>query len=246
MTFKDLFSQRAPDYARFRPTYPTALFEWLASQVPEGKLAVDVGAGSGQAAIALCAHFDHVIALDPSDAQLANASPTGRVEYRRGSAEATGLDSQSADLLVVAQAFHWFMQESFFAEVRRVVRPGGCLAVWCYGLAMIAPEIDAVVHELYETYLGPYWEPERKLVEEGYRSVTFPFAEITVPLFEMKLTWTFDHLVGYLGTWSPLKRYIQDRGQDPLALIFPRLEKAWEANAERPVSWPIAVRAFRL
>jgi len=246
MTFKDLFSHQAPDYARFRPSYPPALFDWLAAQVPRRKLAVDVGAGSGQAASALAAHFDHVIALDPSEAQLANAAPAAGVELRRGSAESTGLGAASADLLVAAQAFHWFKQEPFFAEVGRVVRPGGCLAVWCYGLTVIAPDIDAAVYELYEGHLGPYWEPERKLVEDGYRTVAFPFTEITVPGFEMSVTWSLDHLVGYLGTWSPLKRYVQDRGQDPLALLVPRLEKAWGAAGERRVSWPIAVRAFRL
>ena len=181
MTFKDLFSLQATDYARFRPVYPPELYAWLAAQAPARGLAVDVGTGNGQAAVALAAHFDRVIGVEPSDGQLANATPAARVEYRHGAAEATGVDAASADLLTVAQAFHWFKQDAFFAEVRRVVRPGGCLAFWCYGLAFITPDIDAAVHHYYEDLLGPYWEPERKLVEQGYRNVGVPFDEIGAP-----------------------------------------------------------------
>ena len=246
MTYKDLFSRQSTDYARFRPTYPAALFAWLAAESPGRALAIDVGAGNGQAAAALAAHFDQVLGLDPSEAQIAKAAPVPRVTLRSGSAEATGAAPASADLLVAAQAFHWFDQPAFFAEVRRVVRPGGLLAVWSYGLAAITPELDAVVYQLYEDYLGPYWEPERKLVETGYREVAFPFTELAVPPFAMELTWTLEHLAGYLGTWSPLKRYRDEKHEDPLALIAPKLMGAWGDAPERAVSWRLAVRAFRV
>ena len=247
MTFKDLFSQQATDYARFRPTYPQELFAWLAAQAPARRLAVDIGTGNGQAAVAIAAHFDRVIAVEPSDGQLAAATPADNVEYRRGAAEATGVDAGDADLVISAQAFHWFKHDAFFAEVRRIVRPGGCLAVWSYGLAHITPDVDAAVHVLYEDLLGPYWEPERRLVETGYRDVSFPFPEIAAPAFAMRLTWTFAQLVGYLRTWSPRKRYREAHGRDALELELPRLEQAWGAvSNERAVVWPLAVRAFRL
>jgi SAM-dependent methyltransferase len=247
MSFKDLFSDQAPDYARFRPTYPPELFAWLARIGTGQEMAVDVGSGSGQAAAALAVHFDRVIAVEPSEAQLANAKSTSpRIEFRRGSAEATGVAAASADLLVAAQAFHWFAHERFFAEVARVVRPGGALAVWCYGLTEISPEIDAVVYDLYEGYLGPFWEPERKLVEVGYRTVLFPFREIAAPTFQMQVSWTLERLAGYLSTWSPLKRYLNAHGENPLALVLPRLQHAWGGATERVVSWPLAVRAFQI
>src|SRR4051812_29715630 len=245
-TFKDLFSLQASDYARFRPVYPPALYAWLAAQAPGRQLAVDVGTGNGQAAIALAAHFARVIGVEPSEGQLANAAPAARVEYRRGAAEATGVDGASADLLTVAQAFHWFKHDAFFDEVRRVVRPGGCLAVWCYGLTRITPEVDAAVHVLYEDLLGAYWEPERKLVETGYRDITVPFEEIPSPAFAMQLSWSFDHLLGYLGTWSPRKRFLAERGKDPLEMALPQLRRAWGEAAERPLSWPLSVRAFQV
>ena len=246
MSFKDLFSLQAADYARFRPVYPPELYGWLAAQAPARGLAVDVGTGNGQAAVALAAHFDRVIGVEPSDGQLARATPAARVEYRHAAAEATGVDAAAADLVTVAQAFHWFKQDAFFAEVRRVVRPGGCLALWCYGLAFITPDIDAAVHHYYEELLGPYWEPERKLVEQGYRNVDVPFDELAVPAFAMQLSWSLDHLLGYLGTWSPRKRFLAERGQDALEIALPGLRAAWGDAGERPVDWPLSVRAFRI
>lgn len=245
-TFKDLFSLQAADYARFRPVYPPELYAWLAAQAPAKGLAVDVGTGNGQAAVALARHFERVIGVEPSDDQRANATPAANVEYRRGTAEATTVDAASADLLTVAQAFHWFKHAAFFAEVRRVVRPGGCLAFWCYGLTTISPEIDAAVYYLYEDLLGGYWEPERKLVEQGYRNIAVPFEELAAPAFTMQMTWTFDHLLGYLGTWSPRKRFLAERGKDALEIALPGLRQAWGDAGERPVSWPLSVRAFRI
>jgi len=244
--FKDLFSPQAADYARFRPVYPAELYAWLASQAPARRLAVDVGTGNGQAAVALAAHFDRVIGVEPSDEQRANATPAPRVEYRRGTGEATGVDAVSADLLTVAQAIHWFKHDAFFAEVRRVVRPQGLLAFWCYGLTAISPEVDAAVHVYYEDLLGPYWEPERKLVETGYRTIAVPFNPIATPAFTMRLSWTFEHLLGYLGTWSPRKPFLAAHGKDALELAFPRLREAWGGYTERPVAWPLSVRAFRI
>lgn len=248
MTFKDLFSQHATDYAQFRPHYPPDLFAWLASIAPARELAVDVGAGNGQAAVALAQHFERVIAVDPSAKQIANApaSPTDQVIYQQGTAEDLGCSSGTADLLVAAQAFHWFKQDAFFAEVRRVARPSGCLAVWCYGLGTITPDLDKLVYELYETRLGPCWEPERKLVEAGYGGIAFPFAELAPPRFNMRLAWSLEHLIGYLNTWSALKRHLRDKGDNPLADMLPRFQRAWGTANEREVTWPISVRAFRI
>jgi SAM-dependent methyltransferase len=245
-SFKDLFSRQATEYARFRPTYPPALFDWLAEVTPSREVAVDVGAGNGQAAIPLAARFERVFGLEPSQAQLAEAPSEKRIVYRQGSAEATGLPAGTVDLLVAAQAFHWFKHQAFFDEVRRVVRPGGTLAVWCYAVGIITPAIDALVHELYEPVLGPFWEPERRLVETGYSTVPMPFAALSAPPFEMKLSWTFEHLIGYLTTWSSLQRYLRERGDNPLQTLLPRLEAAWAGAAERQVTWPLFVRAFRV
>lgn len=245
MSWKDLFSAKSGDYARFRPTYPDAIFTWLAEVSPSRALAVDVGTGSGQAAVALAAHFDHVVGLDPSAEQLRHAKSHPRVEYRQAPAEATGMPPGSADLLLAAQAFHWFRHADFFVETRRILRPGGILALSAYGISHITPEVDAAVFYLYEDLLGRYWEPERRLVESAYRTVDVPFPELETPTFAITLTWSLSDLIGYLSTWSPHKLYREREGHDALDRAVPRLVEAWGNAPTREVTWPLNLRAFR-
>ena len=246
VAFKDLFSGHAADYARFRPSYPPELFAWLADISAARDLAVDLGTGNGQAAVSLAEHFARVIGIEPSAEQLANARAHPRTEYRVGTAEATGLTDYAADLLLAAQAFHWFRHEPFFTEVRRVLRPGGVLALVSYALSRITPEVDAVVDELYVS-LDRYWEPERRLVEDGYAGVEVPFTELAVPAFEMRSSWSADDLIGYLGTWSALQKCIAAEGRNPLDADRARLVTAWGgAETRRDAVWPLAVRAFRV
>jgi SAM-dependent methyltransferase len=207
---------------------------------------VDVGTENGQAAVELAASFARVIGVDPSAQQIENATARPNVEYRVGTAEATGVEPASADLVTVAQAFHWFDHPAFFREVQRIARPGGRLAVWCYGLTSITPEVDAVVQQYYEGMLGPFWEPERRLVETGYRTIQVPFEEIPAPSLMLEVRWRLEQLVGYLGTWSPRKRYREAHGHDALETIFPKLERVWGGAGERPIRWPLSIRAFRV
>jgi SAM-dependent methyltransferase len=243
--FKDLFSGQATDYAKFRPNYPASLFEYLASVVGEHDLVWDCGTGNGQAAIRLAERFQKIIATDPSEKQISSATPHAQVEYRVGAAEKSPLGDHSAILITVAQAFHWFRQDEFFHEVKRVLKPGGVLAIWCYELAKITPEIDRVVDHLYRGILGGYWEKERRLVEEGYRKVVFPLLELTPPKLEMTAQWSLAPLVGYLGTWSALQTFIKKNGQNPLEAIFPELKKAWGEVPLREVRWELGIRVGR-
>src|SRR6476661_897619 len=159
--FRDHFAFAASSYASYRPRYPAALFAWLASATRGHELAWDCGTGSGQAAIGLAAHYEAVVATDPSVSQLSSAEGARGVEYVAMSAEASALRAESMDLVTVAQALHWFDREGFFAEVDRVLRPGGLLAVWSYGLLAIEPAIDARLHHFYSNTVGPYWPSER-------------------------------------------------------------------------------------
>jgi len=245
--FKDHFSARADAYTRYRPTYPPALFSWLAGLVDRRELAWDCGCGNGQAALGLAPHFERVIGTDPSEQQIANAVPHERIRYAVTAAEKSGLDPASVDLVVVAQALHWFDFPRFYAEVRRVVRPGGVLAAITYGEVRVAGEADAVVSRFYHETIGPYWPPERRHVDEGYRSIPFLFPEIAAPPFAMEGEWTLKHLLGYLGTWSAVKEYERTTGADPLAAVASELAAAW-GDPQRPlrVSWPLALRVGRL
>lgn len=245
--FKDLFSTQATDYARFRPRYPKALFDFLAKSTEERKLAWDVGTGNGQAALILASHFEKVIATDPSEKQLAEAVPHEKIEYRINTAEDSGLASGTVDLITVAQAFHWFRQPEFFAEVERVAKPGAILAIWCYELCKIDARVDDVVLELYKDILGNYWEKERRLVEQGYANEKVPFEEIPAPKVVMGTEWGIADLVGYLGTWSALQKFRKENSYDPRGTIMNRLQSAWgDLSKSKAVSWPLGLRIFRI
>jgi ubiquinone/menaquinone biosynthesis C-methylase UbiE len=247
MTFKDLFSGHAQDYAKFRPLYPRALFEYLAQLSPRRERVWDCGTGNGQAALALADFFQEVIATDPSDKQLAAAAARPNVRYIRCSAEKSELASSSADLITVAQAFHWFKHAEFFEEVKRVARPDAHLAIWSYDLCKVSPEFDEAIRVLYEVTLGDrYWEPERKHVQEGYRSILIPFQELPERPFAMSADWSFEQLIGYFGTWSALQKYIQQNGSNPLEAMREKLKSAWGEVERRQIIWPLSVRVFRL
>jgi len=245
--FADHFSATAAEYARFRPDYPPALFAWLATTVSRHRVAWDCATGNGQAAVALAAHFDQVIATDGSAAQLAAATPHPRVCYACATAEQSGLRGASVDLVTVAQALHWLNLERFYAEVNRVVVPGGAIAVWSYGELRVEPRIDEVVHEFYGDTLGSYWPSERSHVDNGYRDLPFPFAPITAPSFAMARQWTLAQLLGYIGTWSAVQRYRKARGEDAPRAFTARIAERWgDPHAAREVRWPLIVRCGRV
>jgi SAM-dependent methyltransferase len=242
VTFKDHFSRQAADYAKFRPSYPKELFDYLGRIAPTRQLGWDCGTGNGQAAIGLASVFDRVIATDASEKQIANAQPHERVEYHVAPAENSGIESGTVDLIMVAQALHWFNLDRFYAEARRVLKPSGVFAASAYTLLRIEPAIDEIVNRYYHEVVGPFWPPERKLVE-NFAELPFPFRKIDPPKFEMMAQWNLDHLIGYLGTWSATQRYIAARGGDPLGRITDELRTVWGAPQQiRKIVWPLILR----
>lgn len=242
--FKDHFSGHAADYAAHRPTYPGRLFELLAERAPARRLAWDAGTGNGQAARALAAHVATVVATDASPEQIAAATPHPGVTFRVGGEDGSGLPDASADLVTVAQALHWFERERFFAEVRRVLKSGGLLAVWCYSMCRTSPEVDAIVDGFYADTVGPYWPPERALVESGYAELEFPFPREPFPDLAMELELDLNGICGYVGTWSAVRRYMAAKGEDPVAALRERLAPVWGDGTRRAV-WPLTVHASR-
>jgi SAM-dependent methyltransferase len=244
MSFKDHFSGHAESYAAARPRYPAAVFDFVASLPRRRALAWDCATGNGQAAVGLAERFERVVATDASARQIALAMPHSRVEYRLAPAEDSGLADGSVDLVTAAAAVHWFDFERFYAEVGRVLAPGGALAVWAYNLPRISAAADSLIDRLAHEVVGSCWPPERHWVDEGYRTLPFPFAEVATPPLAIEETWSLDQLLGYVGTWSATTRYLRQHGSDPRDRIRPQLAAAWGDPAQaRPVRWPIMMRA---
>lgn len=254
--FADHFSAHADAYAAHRPTYPFALVDYLAELAPRTGLAWEAGCGSGQLSAALAERFDLVIATDASAEQLARAAPHPRIEYRRARAEDSGLPAMrttiGVDLAVAAQAAHWFDIEGYYAEVRRVAAPDAAIALVSYGPTRIAPGIDPIVEEFRVGTLAPHWAPERRHVEDGYRSLPFPFTEVEPAELEMRVEWTLGDLLAYVRTWSALRSMEKTQRQALLQDLRERLAPVWDeaeggsaadGGARQTVTWPLSVRA---
>ena len=222
------------------------MFSWLASISPERGRAWDCATGTGQAATRLADHFSEVIATDASETQIASAEKRANIKYYPARAEESGIEPGSVDLVTVAQAIHWFDQEDFQVEVDRVLKQGGVIAVWAYDLLQITQQIDDVVNHLYGPILEKHWPPERKIIEQGYRDIDFPYKRIDTPEFSMSSRWNLAGLAGYLNTWSAVKRYIQERKTNPVEIVFDDLSAAWgDPETQFMVNWPMTTLAWR-
>ena len=241
-----LFSSRAGHYTRFRPDYPDALIGFVASLPKRRRVVWDCATGNGQAAVALARHFDHVIATDASPEQIREARPQGNVEYRVATAEDSGLDTASADLVTVAQALHWFERPKFYQEAQRVLRSDGAIAIWTYGDPVLDHTAsDALLQQFNKGTMRTWWPKERGVVGEAYLEAEFPFREVSAPSFTLERSWTAPELAGYLRSWSAVSRYqAANNGDDPVTPFEAELTRAWGTSAERHViRWPITMRA---
>ena len=248
MKFPDHFSGVASDYAAFRPKYPVELFKWLASVCPRHDVVWDCACGSGQASGSLASHFGRVVGTDASSTQIAQAEATATTRFIVAASEQVPLAAYAVDLVVVAAALHWFVGEAFFAEVRRVVRPGGVFAAWSYGLPKInSDKVERVVYRFIDGVLGPYWPPEIRMVLDGYASIDLPFEELESPVFELKSEWPLDRFLGFARTWSAVGRFVEERGEDPVLKLKAELEAVWrDEEVLLPVSYRLDLRAGRV
>jgi hypothetical protein len=238
---KDFFSSQSKVYAAFRPTYPEDLYKFIFRHLPDRKVAWDCATGNGQVAQYLAAYFNEVHATDISQQQLDHAVREKNIFYSKSPAEKTGFRDNQFSLITIAQALHWLDQRLFFEEAGRVAKPNAIVAAWGYGLLNIDPVIDNLIMEFYKDKVGPYWDEARKLVETEYRSVKFPFPEINVPPFSIKVRWTIDQLSGYLSSWSATQKYVADKGHDPVSPFIKTLQKHWQTT-EMIASFPIFTR----
>lgn len=243
--FADHFSSIAARYAAYRPRYPQALADALAERSPARDTAWDAGCGNGQLSVLLAAHFAHVHAHEPSQAQLAAATPHPRVAYKCAPAEASGLPDASVDLAVAAQAAHWFDWPRYVAEVGRVIRPGGLVALVSYGIVLLDGEAGDLVARYYHDDVGPYWPPGREHVENGYQNLAWPWPTVEAPAIEMRAEWTRAELMGYVATWSATVKRAEAVGPGAYDELGEMLARVWPDGERRTIVWPLAIRLAR-
>lgn len=247
MSFLDLFSGHADQYASARPRYPEALFAFIASQSPARDRAWDCGTGNGQAALSLSKYFSRVSATDPSEEQIAHAARATNIDYTVQPAEGTNLPARSMDAICTAQALHWFRFDAFFAEVSRVAVPGALFAAWGYTWFSVADEFDAAFRSFVFDAIAPYWAPQNKLLWDGYVAVPMPFAPVEVPPFSIEATWNLHQLLAYVNTWSAARRCMAERGVEFLQSAERKLQPLWGPPDEsRLVTMPLHVLAGRV
>ena len=239
---KDNFSRQSELYAKYRPDYPRPLFDFILNHVKGRDAAWDCGTGNGQTARELAKYFKKIFATDISEKQIQKGYQAENIFYSVQSAEQTNFEDNFFDLVTVSQALHWFSFNEFYAEVKRVTKPGGWIAVWTYTLPSISPGIDQLVHvKFYKEILGSYWDYERKFVDEKYATIPFPFKTILCPVFEIKFEWTLDELEGYLNTWSALQKYIATNRVNPVDKLIKAIKPMWHEEKIK-LTFPVYMR----
>jgi ubiquinone/menaquinone biosynthesis C-methylase UbiE len=242
---KDNFSKQAASYAQFRPQYPQEMIDYVVSFVQNKNVALDVATGNGQIASKLSPYFEKVFATDISQKQLDHAIQADNILYSKESAENTSFENQQFDLIVVAQAIHWFDFGAFYKEVNRILKPNGVFAVLGYGLFSTNADSDKILHHFYYNIVGPYWDAERRYLDENYETIPFPFEEIPVTKFKNEFVWSFESVIEYLQTWSSVQHYISKNNQNPVDLIYDELKASWDKNDQK-VTFPLLLRIGKI
>jgi SAM-dependent methyltransferase len=246
MNFKDYFSTQAEEYAKYRPKYPPELYKYLSSIVSGHNRAWDCATGNGQAAVDLAPYFDEITASDASAAQIEHAAAHPKIKYIVASAENSGLETASCDLITVATAIHWIDTDKFYPEVRRILKPGGVIAVWIYGWSTIDAENDKVF-EAYNNIVKDYWPPDTRKAWHFEELIDFPFDLIPSPEFDIKLQWTLKEFLSYLYTWSSTQNYMREKGENPIELIYDDFKKVWgDEESKKTVYWKLKLKAGRV
>lgn len=243
---KDNFSTHSDKYAKYRPTYPPELFAFLFANVQNKQTAWDCGTGNGQIAFELAKNFEQVFATDISQQQINNALQASNIFYSVQPAEKTTFNEDTFDLIVVAQAIHWFDFDKFYAEVKRTAKHKALLAVVGYGRLQINDPLDKLIADFYKNKIGQYWDKERKLIDESYQTLPFPFEEIQAPNLAITQNWTLEHLIGYLETWSAVKHFIKQNNHNPLDELKKEIEQLWDDETAKQVQFPLFLRIGKI
>jgi ubiquinone/menaquinone biosynthesis C-methylase UbiE len=239
---KDNFSVQADLYAQYRPDYPQELYDLLLINTPNSEFAWDCATGNGQVAVVLANFFEKIEATDISQKQLDKAPPHPNITYSVCPAEKTPFPGHIFDLVTVAQALHWFKFDDFFKELKRVAKPNATVAFWGYEVNHVSPEVDAIVDDFYNNIVGPYWDSERKHIENRYADVKFSLNDLKDYEFSMQKHWSFEQYVGYYNTWSSVQHFIKVNDYNPVEQLAEKMKEFWPDNEVKTVTFPVFLK----
>jgi len=245
--FKDLFSGQAKEYAKYRPRYPAELFKYLSSLTGEHDLAWDCACGNGQASVELTEYYKKVIATDASKTQVQNAIPHPKIQYFSALAEDSGLETNSADIITAATAIHFFDNDKFFGEVKRILKKNGIIAVWNYAHSDISPEVNNIMNAFAYELLEKHWPEETVRSWNLEENIRFPFTRIKTPEFSMFANWSLKEFLNYVYTWSAVQNYMRDNDTNPLEKLENELKKFWSGeNSVKRINWKLNMKIGRV
>lgn len=239
---KDNFSAQASSYSKFRPTYPDELYNFLYKHCPAHLQALDCATGNGQVAFELSKCFERVEATDISQSQIAHARQAPNIHYSVQRAEQTSFPYANFDLITVGQAYHWFDFEAFGREANRILKPGGIVAIWSYHLFRFNNHLDQMIDDFYSNVTGPYWDNERKWVDDYYKNVPFHFEEIKTDFsFDIEKSFSLADFEGYFNTWSAVRHMIKQEGHNPVDELMLKVRPVWKED-EYKATFPGFIR----
>lgn len=244
---KDLFSNQASLYAQYRPGYPPELFEYILQHVKDKQQAWDCATGNGQAAVELAKYFNKVMATDISEKQLQKAPPLENITYSISTAEQTSFADNSFDCITVAQAYHWFKFDAFEQVVKRVAKPDAIVAIWGYSLVVCEDAaLNTIINTFYRETVGPWWDKERRYVDDHYTTVPFPYEPLPAKEFQINVQWNKPQLTGYFNTWSSVQHFIKANGYNPVTELAGLIEAAWSDDNARQFYFPLFLKLGRV
>lgn len=235
------FQQGGAGYAAHRPHYPDDLLCFLADQAPARQLAVDIGCGSGQLTTALAGHFEQVIGVDPSPSQITHAVAGPHIRYQQAAAEKIDITPLKADLIVAAQAAHWFDLPIFYENLTKFAKDKALLALITYGVPQVIGPIQSDFADLYWGDIHDFWPAARQHVENGYADFDFPFSEVILPALSISCQWGRADILGYVHTWSAVKAAKTAGQKDLIDRFMAHLGDIW-GDQIREISWPLQGR----
>ena len=147
----------------------------------------------------------------------------------------------------MAQAYHWLNHRTFYEEATRVGKNGAVVAIWMYDLLRSnESSINELIDFFYKEIVGPYWDKERKHIDDHYSQLPFPFEPLPSRDFQINTSFTKGQLKGYLSTWSAVQHFIKRKGVSPLEKIESSLNNSWKDNESKPFTFPVYLKIGRI